>query len=99
VLAVYKGWVDALLGGDGGEIFRVSAGDVVILPAGTGHKNAGQGGGFSVVGSYPDGQFPDMNYCRPDELPQAVRNIASVPLPVSDPVLGTDGGLLDNWVL
>ncbi|MDC7226662.1 MAG: cupin domain-containing protein [Spirochaetales bacterium] len=95
-LCVYKGWADVRLGGEGGKTLRVEAGDVIILPAGVAHKNMGQGAGFSVVGSYPTGQHPDMNYGRPGERPGVDENIAAVRLPVADPVSGS-GGIIEYW--
>jgi len=97
VLGIYTGWADVLLGGDRGEVLRVEAGDIILLPAGTGHKNLQQSDRLGVVGAYPPGQQPDMNYGRPDERPQADQNIAAVPLPDTDPVLGAEGGAVEFW--
>ena len=33
-LGVYAGWVAARLGGEGGELVRLEAGDVMVIPAG-----------------------------------------------------------------
>ena len=97
VLCVFRGWVEAQLGGESGRLFKVEAGDVLVLPAGVGHKNIGQGGGFSVIGSYPSGQHPDMNYGKPGERPGVDEIIASVPVPPHDPLLGRDGGIMEHW--
>ncbi len=97
VLGIYAGWADVLLGGDHGETLRVEAGDIILLPAGTGHKNIQQSNRLGVVGAYPQGQAPDMNYGRPAERPQADQQIAALPLPTTDPVLDRIGGLLEYW--
>ena len=99
VLGVARGSARVQLGGPEGETFDVSAGDVLILPAGTAHKNLGARGGFLVVGAYPNGQDWDMNTGQPSERPQADRNIERVPLPEADPVYGEEGPLAKSWRL
>jgi uncharacterized protein YjlB len=96
-LGVYAGWVQARLGGERGQLVRLEAGDVVVIPAGVAHCNEGQSKDFRVVGAYPRGTDMDMNYGQPRERPAADRRIASVPLPEQDPVLGAGGALLEIW--
>jgi uncharacterized protein YjlB len=97
VLGVYCGSASVQLGGEGGIIKRVNAGDVIIIPAGVGHKNLGASQDFGVVGAYPDGQKWDMLTGKPDERPKAEANIKRVPLPKLDPVQGKNGPLLKYW--
>jgi uncharacterized protein YjlB len=97
VLAVYRGRARLQLGGDQGIALAVECGDVVIIPAGVAHKNLGASPDFRVVGAYPVGQRPDMNYGQPGERPQADGRIARVPLPQADPVFAAGGLCIDYW--
>lgn len=91
VLGIARGTVTVQLGGPSGETVELSAGDVVLLPAGTAHKNLEQTGDLVVIGAYPPGQHPDILRGEPAERPDADRKIASVPLPDRNPVTGTNG--------
>ena len=97
VLGVYQGAARVQLGGEGGVIYELHPGDVLVIPAGVAHKNLGGNGGFGVVGAYPEGRDSDMNYGRPGEHPQADRNISQVPIPKGDPLYGERGPLLRAW--
>lgn len=96
-LAAYRGSAKVKLGGESGIAVDISAGDVLVLPAGVGHKNLGASEDFAVFGAYPDGQDYDILYGKPGERPQADQNIARVPLPGSDPVYGKEGPLREHW--
>jgi uncharacterized protein YjlB len=96
-LFVFSGSAKVQLGGEGGFIETIKMGDVIIIPAGVGHKNLGASGDFHVVGAYPPQQNVDMNYGKPGERPRADENISRVPTPVTDPVFGKAGPLLDHW--
>jgi uncharacterized protein YjlB len=86
VLGVVAGEATIQLGGPQGEPFEVTAGDVLVLPAGTGHRRIAAGRGFTVVGAYPAGQ-EDYDLLR--EADTAARDrIAAVPAPPQDPVGG-----------
>jgi uncharacterized protein YjlB len=86
VLAVIAGSARLELGGPQGQAFDVVTGDVVVLPAGTGHRRASASGDFRVVGAYPAGQ-EDYDLLRvADDAARA--RIAAVPLPADDPVGG-----------
>ncbi len=97
-LGVWGGWARLQLGGEQGPIVEVGAGDVLVLPAGTGHCRIETGGGFGVVGAYPSNQ-PDWDMCRADPgiREAALARIAAVPLPTADPVGGRDGPLMRLW--
>lgn len=96
-LGVYSGWAEVQLGGPGNEPVRIEKGDLVVLPAGTAHKRIDSGGGFAVVGAYPDGQRYDMNYGEKAEKQEAVKNILKVPLPSKDPLFGAKGKMFEFW--
>src|SRR5689334_6596240 len=91
VLGIYGGRVTARLGGPQGTSVTLMAGDVVVIPAGVAHKNDGASGDFRVVGAYPAGTSPDMQYGKPGERPGTDRSIAGVGLPAADPVRGAGG--------
>lgn len=96
-LGVVAGSAQLHLGGPEGRVFSLEAGDVVVLPAGTGHKNVGSTEDFLVVGAYPPGGEADMLYGREGERPEADERIARVPLPKTDPVGGQGGPVVERW--
>ena len=97
-LGVARGRATVILGGPDGREFELSAGDVVVLPAGTGHKRIGSSRDLLVVGAYPPGQENyDLIREEPEKKAAAVKRIAKVPLPVSDPLHGRDGPLNRLW--
>lgn len=96
-LAIARGGVKVRLGGDAGQDFDLSAGDVAVLPAGTGHKRVAASGDLLVVGAYPPGQQWDLLKGSPDDRPAALMNIERVPLPDCDPVFGGGGPLTSLW--
>jgi uncharacterized protein YjlB len=86
VLGVLSGEATLELGGPQGASFDVAAGDVLVLPAGTGHRRATARRGFTVTGAYPAGQ-EDYDLLR--EADGAARaRIAALPAPDQDPVGG-----------
>jgi uncharacterized protein YjlB len=92
VLGVVSGHATLELGGPQGRPFDVAAGDVLVLPAGTGHRRAAADGKFTVVGAYPAGQ-EDYDLLRGDDPAQVARareRIAALGAPPHDPV-GGDG--------
>jgi uncharacterized protein YjlB len=97
VLGIASGNASVTLGGPSGQQFEVAAGDVMVLPAGTGHCNLGSSDDLLVVGAYPDGMRWDIRRGDPDEREEVLSNIARVPLPAADPVHGEDGRLVELW--
>lgn len=97
VLGIVRGSASVTLGGPAGRTFEVRQGDVLVLPAGTGHFNAGSSGDLLVVGAYPDGMSWDLRRGDLAEHDEVVSNIRRVPLPSADPVTGSHGELVDLW--
>jgi uncharacterized protein YjlB len=89
-LGIAEGKVTVRLGGDSGRIFRLKAGDMLVLPAGVGHRRIGDDSGLKVIGAYPRGQSDfDMKregHARPN-----------APLPRTDPFYGEGGPVVRIW--
>jgi uncharacterized protein YjlB len=97
VLGIVAGSASVILGGPSGRRFDVERGDVLVLPAGTGHCNARSSGDLLVVGAYPNGMRWDLRRGDPAERKQVLANIEAVPAPDADPVHGADGPLTEIW--
>lgn len=99
VLGVYKGKATLQLGGDNGVQVMVEKGDVLLIPAGVAHKNLDNENAIKCVGAYPDGKDYDLLYGKPEERPQADKNIYAVGLPSQDPLYGAKGRMQEFWKL
>ena len=98
VLACAAGRATVQFGGPDGPEVEISAGDVAILPPGTGHRRIDADGDFLIVGGYPSDQTDyDMFGNEPERLEEARQNIAKTSRPDSDPIAGQDGLLLEIW--
>ncbi|AYW47216.1 hypothetical protein C7K38_01795 [Tetragenococcus osmophilus] len=97
VLVVVGGKVLLQMGGEHGEQLTAERGDVLVLPAGTGHKLLKKEAGFSVIGAYPNGQNYDICYGKKEERPEKLDNIKQVPIPDYDPIYGERGKLFAYW--
>src|SRR5258708_31331366 len=84
-LGIARGRVRVRLGGDKGEEIDLEAGDVVVLPAGTGHQNLMASWDLLVVGAYP--RPPEYDECTgtKHELAKAQARIPLVPPPLYNP--------------
>lgn len=95
VLGVAQGKATLQLGGEGGKAVDLEAGDVLVLPAGTGHRRIGRSENFVVIGAYPPGQ-ERYDICR-ERSPEAELRIRKLALPQTDPVGGNAGALRRLW--
>jgi uncharacterized protein YjlB len=95
VLGVARGSATLQLGGDSGQAVEVAAGDVLVLPAGTGHRRIAASADFTMIGAYPPGQ-EHYDICRA-RGPEVELRISKVERPTTDPVYGSDGPLLSLW--
>jgi uncharacterized protein YjlB len=96
-LGIARGHARVRFGGDAGQEIEVAAGDVAILPAGTGHQCLSASDDFSVVGAYPPGPKMQVTRPTPENHANAPKTIPQIPLPATDPVLGKDGPLTRLW--
>ena len=97
VLGIARGHGRVRFGGAKGEVLEISAGDVAILPAGTGHQCLSSSTDFGVVGAYPPGPPMDLVRPTPEAHAKALTSIPQVKVPRTDPVLGADGPLVKLW--
>jgi uncharacterized protein YjlB len=96
-LGIAHGSAKVRLGGGNGEVVEFSAGDVAVLPAGTGHQRLSGSADLLVIGAYPgEGAYDLCRGDNPVDRAQALRTIPLVPVPASDPVFGRRG-LPDLW--
>lgn len=98
VLGMARGAARVLLGGEDGREIIVAPGDVLVLPAGTGHCCLEHSDDFLVVGAYPaNHENYDIQRADPQALEGSKQRIARVCLPLADPLSGFDGALLRLW--
>ncbi|RJE23484.1 cupin domain-containing protein [Aspergillus sclerotialis] len=99
VLGVVSGRAQLCFGGEGNpKRFEptVQKGDMIIVPAGVGHKlikDLDAGEHFKMLGAYPRQKDWDMCYGREGEE-EKVENIASLDWFKQDPLFGADGPVL-----
>jgi uncharacterized protein YjlB len=98
VLGIARGTVRAEFGGTNGKTLDLKAGDVVILPAGTGHRRLKASKDLLIVGAYPanGGKYDEP---KPEDVShkEALASIARVRIPRADPVYGKNGPLKRHW--
>lgn len=96
-LGIVRGEAKVRFGGARGPVVAVRAGDVVVIPAGVGHRSEGASPDLLVVGAYPDGRAPDMWTEKSADRAEAMKRIRRVPIPSADPVYGSEGPLIERW--
>lgn len=97
VLGVARGRARVRFGGDHGQVLEIKAGDVAILPAGTGHQLVSAADDFCVIGAYPPGAKMEITRATPENHAKALKTIPAVVVPDSDPVMGKGGPLVRLW--
>lgn len=96
-MVVCMGSANVIIGGPNGKRVSLQQGDVIILPAGVGHRCTVKSDDFMVVGAYPEGKDYDTNTGTAEEFPEAVKRIRQLPKPKHDPVFGDQGFLKAYW--
>jgi uncharacterized protein YjlB len=97
-LGCASGWMEVDLFGAGGVPVRVSAGDIIVLPAGVSHAMTACSEDIMMVGGYPDGRdWDNMQEAHLDQMGfrSAAKRIMMLPIPGRDPA---HGGLLQEWI-
>jgi uncharacterized protein YjlB len=96
VLGVARGTAKVRFGGNRGRALSLKAGDIAILPAGTGHQCLSASSEFLVVGAYPpSGTYDECT--SSEDHGRAVKTIPKVSRPPKDPVFGKEGPLFKLW--
>jgi uncharacterized protein YjlB len=96
-MGIARGRAKVRFGGKKGKEIDIGPGDVIILPAGTGHQLVNQTQELVVIGAYPPSGKYDLCRGSKAEHARALAAIVKVPRPVSDPVFGASGPLMALW--
>ena len=100
-IGVVRGSSRVRLGGPNGAVVEIKVGDVVVIPAGVAHEGLSASEDFLIVGAYPFGLGkPDLctGSDEPGAIEREIENINSTKMPVTDPVFGKDGPLIEHWL-
>ena len=97
VLGIARGRGRVQFGGSNGRAINLKAGDVAILPAGTGHCRIKASDNLLVVGAYPASGTYDECKSQEDRK-KALPAIGRVARPRQDPVYGKEGPLMHIWL-
>ena len=97
VLVGFRGSGQIGFGGEHGHAIEMAPGDVVLIPAGVGHKRLKASPDFAVLGAYPPGQDGAIVRAGDKDLDTARNEISRLKLPGRDPVTGRTPGLLEPW--
>ena len=96
-MGIARGRAEVRFGGNGGREIDIFAGDVCVLPAGTGHQGLWASPDLMVIGAYPPSGKYDLCRGSKADHARAIAAIAAVPLPATDPVFGAAGPLTQLW--
>jgi len=95
-LLVLSGHARVQFGGRGGPELPLAPGDLVVIPAGIGHRCVASDERFTVLGLYPGEVEPDLELPTSLSETEAAARVALVPMPRTDPL---GGALLsDRWL-
>ena len=97
VMGVARGRARVMFGGAQGREIDLSHGDIVVLPAGTGHQALWVSHDLVVIGAYPGSGRYDLCRGSKSEYARAIETIPRVPLPKTDPAYGQEGPLMSLW--
>ncbi len=97
VLGVFQGSAEVQMGGAAGKKMKIEAGDILIIPAGTGHQCLSYSRDFQVVGAYPEGVEPDLVREEKSKYAASKARIEKVKVPSADPFSGNAEGLVQIW--
>ncbi|ANH83980.1 hypothetical protein A8C56_15395 [Niabella ginsenosidivorans] len=97
VLGVCLGEGQLQIGGKLGITAHVEKGDVIVIPAGVALRLASTGNDFKLVAAYSFEGVPELRKGSAGDRPAADTTIASTQLPLLDPILGPEEGLLHIW--
>jgi uncharacterized protein YjlB len=98
VLGIARGTLRAQFGGAKGKKLDLKTGDVVVIPAGTGHRKLRASRDLLIVGAYPanGGKYDEPTPAGVNR-DEARASIARVGAPRADPVYGARGPLKALW--
>jgi uncharacterized protein YjlB len=96
-MGIARGRATVRFGGKKGQEIEIVPGDVVVLPAGTGHQCLKQTPTIVVIGAYPPSGKYNLCQGSRNERAGALVTIPKVPLPATDPVFGAQGPLIALW--
>lgn len=97
-LGCASGWMDIVIFGKGGEKVRLSAGDILLMPAGVSHEMVGYSDDVMMVGGYPDGRDWDNvqeEFLSEENFRAAAKRIMMLPIPSRDPA---NGEPIEQWL-
>jgi uncharacterized protein YjlB len=93
-MGLARGRAKVRFGGRDGVEIDIFAGDVCILPAGTGHQGLWASPDLMVIGAYPPNGKYDLCRGSKAEHTKAIAAIPDVPIPTTDPAFGPTGPLI-----